>query len=356
MGELATLSAVAALPNLLSAFRRARKGKRDREEVAVFELNLELELFSMSRSLLDGTYQPGAYRTFWVHDPKRRFISAAPFRDRVLHQALCHVIGPAFEAEFHECSFACRRGKGTHRALRAASRWTRSRRYVLHADIRRFFPSIDHQILVESIAARLNDSALINLCRQIVDGANQQEPVLDYFPGDDLFTPFNRRRGLPIGNLTSQLFANLYLHSLDDWMVREKRELSYIRFADDFLVFADDSRELWQLVQEIQGHLNALRLRLHAKKTQVHRCSAGFGFLGFRLFPTHRRLLGASLLRRKRKFRQLRKSYSRRRITDQQVTRSVQAWVAHAKHGDTYRLRSKILGELVFSRDAEQGQ
>ena len=199
-----TMEDVASLSNLLAAFKRARRMKRDRAAVARFELDLEPELFRLRSTLLDGSYSPGTYRCFWIHDLVRRLISAAPFRDRVVQQGLCHLLEPVFEEEFLPMSYACRRGMGTHRALRAASAGARKHRFVLHADIREFFPSIDHVILVNMLARRLTDGRVLGLCRTIVESAPPQEPVHSYFSGDDLFTPSARKRGLPIGNLTSR--------------------------------------------------------------------------------------------------------------------------------------------------------
>ena len=200
--------------NLVRAYHKARKDKRSKPNVATFELNWEQHLLGLEQELREGSWQPGAYRTFWIHDPKTRPISAAPFRDRVVHHAICNVIEPVFEPTFIHDSYACRVGKGTHAAVDRYTEFCRrvlrlgGEGYVLKCDLRKFFPSLDHEILLDILARKIGCRRTLDLLRLIVESSNPQEPVAAYFPGDDLFTPHERRRGLPIGNLTSQFFAN----------------------------------------------------------------------------------------------------------------------------------------------------
>lgn len=196
--------------NLLRAARQAQRGKRFRENVLAFNYHLERELFTLQRELAQHTYRPGAYRTFEIKDPKPRQISAAPYRDRVVHHALCNVIMPLLERSLIHDTYANRVGYGTHRALKRFTEWARSHRYCLQCDIQKYFPSIDHEILKELIRQKMiKCPETLWLIELIIDGSNDQIPVMEYFPGDDLLTPVQRRRGLPIGNLTSQFFANL---------------------------------------------------------------------------------------------------------------------------------------------------
>ena len=180
-----------------------------------FLANLEKEVLRLERELRSGCYQPGRYKTIEVRDPKHRVVSAAPFRDRVVHHAFCAVCEPIFERGFIYDSYANRRGKGTHRAVARYEAFRDRFRAVLRCDVYRYFPAIDHQILKDDLRRRIACPRTLALADRIVDGSNPQEPIDLYFPGDDLFTPFERRRGLPIGNLTSQFFANLYLDGLD---------------------------------------------------------------------------------------------------------------------------------------------
>ncbi len=200
---------VCAFDNLYEAYLAARKGKRSHPEVAAFEFNLETELIELRRQLLSHTYQPGPYHSFFIHDPKRRLISAAPFRDRVVHHALCNVIEPIFERRFIGDSYANRAGKGTHRALDRCTQFLRRFQYVMPLDVVQFFPSIDHEILRGLLARAIPDIDTQTLCDLIlVSGAGvlADEYQMVWFPGNDLLATL-RPRGLPIGNLTSHTRA-----------------------------------------------------------------------------------------------------------------------------------------------------
>lgn len=181
---------IACWENLLLAFQRAARGKRGRPEVAAFEHRLEDNLIGLRHELRERRYQPGCYSSFYIHDPKKRLISAAPFRDRVIHHALCNLIEPLFERGFVADSYANRIGKGTHRALDRAQQYARRFRYVLQLDVRQFFPSIDHRILRGILARKLQDSGVLWLIDRILEsgvGVLAEEYQMVYFPGDDLF-------------------------------------------------------------------------------------------------------------------------------------------------------------------------
>ena len=226
---------IADFQALYAAARRAVKGKRKKPGAASFFANLERELLVLERQLRAGNYRPGRYAAFEVNDPKRRIVSAAPFRDRVVHHALCAVVQPTFEAGFIDHTFANRVGKGTHRAIEFYERYRDRYAYVLRCDIYRYFPAIDHAILKSEFRRRVSCPSTLALLDLIVDASNPQEPVNLYFDGDDgddLFVPFQRRRGLPIGNLTSQFFANLYLDGFDHF-VAEVLRAPYLRYVDD---------------------------------------------------------------------------------------------------------------------------
>lgn len=195
--------------NLLKASKQAQSGKRFRDSVLEFNDNLEGNLFKLQKQLKTHTYQPGEYHPFRIYDPKPRLISAAPYRDRVVHHALCNIIIPPLEKRFIYDSYANRKGYGTHRALQRFIGFARNSKYILQCDIKRYFPSIDHQILKEQIRRYLKCQDTLWLIEAIIDNSNEQEPVNEIFPGDDLLTLIERRKGLPIGNLTSQFFCNL---------------------------------------------------------------------------------------------------------------------------------------------------
>ena len=209
---------IVAFENLLLAARKAQKGKRFRPNVLAFNHQLETQLIQLQQDLATKIYRPGPYKTFTIREPKHRLISAAPYRDRVVHHALCNVIVPLFERSFIDDSYANRLGFGNHRALQRFIRFARSSRYVLQCDVKKYFPSIDRKILKSLIRRKLKCPDTLWLIDLILDSSSPQEPVVEYFPGDDLLVPVQRPKGLPIGNLTSQFFANVYLNGFDHFV------------------------------------------------------------------------------------------------------------------------------------------
>jgi len=338
--------------NLYQAFRKARKGgKRKKEQVAAFELDLETNLWQLHQELRAGSYRPGPYHNFYVQERKRRLISAAPFRDRVLHHALCRVIQPIFERRFIADSYACREGKGTHRALDRAQAFARRRKYVLQCDVRQFFPSIDHQILRDFLAHHIADEQVLGLIDRILaSGAGVLSDVyrMAWFPGDDLFAAA-RPRGLPIGNLTSQHWANVYLDRLDHFVKEELRCHCYLRYCDDFLLFHDDKAQLWAWRDAVIGFAATLRLRLHEDRAVVFPTHTGITWLGFRVFPDYRLLRRDNVKAFRRRLRQMQGDYQMGQLDAERMRASIQSWIAHASHGDTYGLRRRIFSDVTFA-------
>lgn len=342
---------IIAFSNLLPAYYRARQGKKKTGEMHTFHFNLENNLWDLHDALLNGTYQPGPYRNFTIYEPKKRLVSAAPFVDRVVHHALCHITQPLFEQKFIHDSYANREGKGTHKALDRAQQWVRHYPYVLKADLRKFFPSIDHQILLETLSRTIACPPTLNLCRQIIasgDGILADEYPMHWFPGDTLLTPIERARGLPIGNLTSQLWANVLLNRLDHFVKETLRVKAYLRYVDDFLLFGHDKTSLWQAREEIAEFLIQFRLTLHPNKCHVMPTAKGVPFLGFRIYPTHRRLLGDSLRRARRRLKWQRQALASGELTTEEFRRSLASWIGHVQHGDTYRLRRLLLTSVTW--------
>ena len=262
---------ITAFPTLLGAFRKASKGKRYRPEVLAFGANLEAELFQLQRELLSFVYSPGPYRQFTIREPKPRLVSAAPFRDRVVHHALIAVIAPPLERHFVRTSYANRHGYGSHRALRRFARACREHPWVLQADIRLYFPSIDHQLLLAQLERRIACLPTLWLLRAILANGASAGPAIDAFPGDNLLTPLQRPRGLPIGNLTSQFLANLHLDPIDHRLRSLPGVRAYLRYVDDLSLFADHPEPLRHSLTVLRNELHALRLRLHPSKTQLRR-------------------------------------------------------------------------------------
>ncbi|CDM96995.1 MULTISPECIES: RNA-directed DNA polymerase [Limnospira] len=337
--------------NLFQASRQAQRGKRYRQNVLEFNDNLESELIQLQQELSTQTYQPGEYRTFEIFEPKRRVISAAPYRDRVVHHALCHVIAPIFERTFIADSYANRVGFGTHRALKKFTIFARSSSYVLQCDIKKYFPSIDREILKTLLRRKIKCKNTLWLIDLIIDNSNEQLPVIDYFPGDDLLTPIQRQRGLPIGNLTSQFFANVYLNGLDHFIKEQLKVKKYVRYVDDFALFADSHSFLADARTEIETYLTQLRLKIHPIKSQLFETKHGANFLGFRIFPDYIRVRSDNLKRSRKRLRKLHKNYVCGKIGKSEVEQSLQSWFAHLNHGDTWRLQQQLFASLAWVRE-----
>ena len=334
--------------NLLLAYRRASKGKRGRPAAAGFEHRLEDNLLDLQGELLEKRYRPGPYVSFLIHEPKRRLISAAPFRDRVVHHALCNLIEPLFERTFISDSYANRVGKGTHRALDRCQEFARRYRYVLQMDIRQFFPAIDHAILRGILARVIQDANVIWLVDRLLEsgvGVLGEEYQMVWFAGDDLFAA-HRPRGLPIGNLTSQFWANCYLNPFDHFVKRELRCKGYLRYVDDFLLFSDEKDELWRWRRAIVERLAQLRLTIHPG-AHPRPVEEGIPFLGFTVAPTRRRLKRRKGIAFRRRFKALLQRCAMGEVALAQVTASAQGWANHARYGNTVGLRKAVLGTLA---------
>lgn len=343
---------ICAYANLHESWRKAARGKRKAPEVAGFEYFLTNNLIQLEEELQSQSYHPGPYRHFYITQPKLRRISAAPFRDRVVHHALVRQIEPIFEARFSRDSYACRRGKGTHAALARCQEFARRYRYVLQADIVQFFPSVDHAILREILFHRIADEQTRWLMDQILDSgagvlANEYDMV--YFPGDDLFAA-NRPRGLPIGNLTSQFWANCFLNELDQFIKRDLNCAAFARYVDDVLLFSDSKKQLWGWKRALLDFLPRLRLTLHERSSTVYPVSHGIPFLGFVTYPTHRLLKRRNGIAFRRRLKAQLRRLSAGLLDYDDIAASVRGWVAHAAHGQTYGLRRALLEEQRVPR------
>ncbi len=335
-------AAIASFEALHAAAHRAVKGKRKKPGAAAFFANLERELLRLEAELQGQAYRTGRYLEIVVRDPKRRVVSAAPFRDRVVHHALHAVIGPIFERGFIDDSYANRTGKGTHRALKRYEQYRDKFRHVLRADIYRYFPSIDHAVLKADIRRRIACARTSWLVDTIIDGSNPQEPVDTYFAGDDLFSPQLRPHGLPLGNLTSQFFANVYLDSLDHFC-KEVLRAPYVRYVDDFALFSNSPLELSAWRERIADYLAKRRLRLHPGKTEILPTAEPAQFLGFVTLPGgQRRLPDINVTRFVHRLQALRRDWQCGVVDAPAVRQRVQAWVAHARHANTVQLRHTL--------------
>ena len=340
--------------NLLAAYRKARLGKGRRPGVAEFSLHLESELLQLQRELLDGTYRPGQYRLFTIYDRKPRVIAAAPFRDRVVHHAVMKGIEPSLDRTFIADSYACRRGKGVHAAVDRYQTWAQTYRYALKMDVRHYFPSIDHDLLKEKLRRRLKDHGVLDLLDRIIDGSPTLASETCYFPGDDLFTPLTRRVGIPIGNLTSQFFANLYLDDLDHFIKQELQIRPYLRYVDDMVVLGHEKGRLAEIRTAVRDRLAVDRLRLHPHKAHITRVADGLNLLGYLVYPRRRRLRNDNGHRFARKLRGMARAFGAGRLKWARVVASTQSWIGHAQHADTEGLRRVIFSQAVFIRGVGQ--
>jgi len=313
---------VASFTNLYEAVFKAAKGKKDRGEVALFLMDMEKEILSLQKDFLDNNYTPGPLRTFEIKDPKWRKISAAPFRDRVAHHVLCNIVEPFFERRYIYHSYACRKEKGTHKAIDQAQSYCQKYRYYLKLDIRSFFASIDHDVIMNILERIFKDKRLLSLFQVIVEHGSKT------------------KKGLPIGNLTSQHLANLYLDQLDHFIKEELRVKGYLRYMDDFVLFSNDKRELHGWYGQIDRFLaSKLYLELKSRATTLSPVSEGLTYLGFQIYPNLIRLQNRTKYRRWKNIRRIEKGFLDGFISEEKYQMSMQSIVEHLKIGDTYHLR-----------------
>ena len=318
--------------------------------MAAFEYRLEDNLLKLQHELQTQSYRPGPYRSFYIHEPKRRLISAAPVRDRVVHHALCNLIEPLFERCFISDSYANRVGKGTHRAITRCQQFARRFRYALQCDVEQFFPAIDHTILRRILAAKISDARMLWLVDRILEsgqGVLAEEYQMRWFNGDDLWAGL-RPRGLPIGNLTSQFWANCYGHDLDNFVKRGLGCPAYLRYVDDMALFSDDKAQLWRWRAAIIKRLEQLRLTIHPA-AQPRPVTEGVPFLGFVVYPERRRLKRRKGIHFRRRLKGLIASYEAGEIPLETVSASVQGWVNHVRYGNTIGLRKAVFSGLICS-------
>ena len=332
------------------AAKKSRRRKRNKQETVRFQFALESNLSALQSELENGTYKPGAFRTHWVFRPKKRLISAAPYRDRVVHHALMNILEPILERHFHPYSFACRKGKGTHAAADTLQQHMRSNPFAMKCDIVKFFPSIDHAILKQKFRKLIADVRVLHLMDMIVDNSNEQEEIVHYFEGDDLFAPLARKRGLPIGNLTSQWFANWYLSGLDHFLAKKIGLPHFVRYCDDFIIAAKTKRELRRSAPAIETFLASIRLKWHVKKLKVSPVTAGVRFAGFRVFVTHRLILKENIRSFRRRLRWLKRAYTCGNINLPELKARLTSWLGHARQAHSERLIRRVSKDWTFVR------
>lgn len=311
--------------NLLDAAKKAYKGSHHSHEAQDFWFHLEDELLNLQNELQSGIYRPGQYSYFFVCDPKKRKISVAPFRDRVVHHAVVNVLEPIYEKIFIYDSYATRKGKGTHRAIARAQKFLRKNRWFLKADVHKYFDSVDHTILKTILRKKIKDKRLLQLLDNIIDNGG------------------NAGKGLPIGNLTSQFLANVYLNELDHYLKDQLGIRYYIRYMDDLVVFSDHKEELKQIKKWMQLFLmKKLKLRLKDKATYINQRLNGLTFLGSRIFPNHVRIKRENLKRSLKRLHWRENQFKKGLVEESIFFNSVQSILEHIKIANSRSLKMAL--------------
>lgn len=309
--------------NLFLAWKEFIRGKRNRNDVALFQAHLADNIFKLTYELKEKTYMHSGYRAFNISDPKPRIIHKAPVRDRLIHHLLYQEFYSFFDSKFIFDSYSCRINKGTHLAVnrfryfaRKVSKNNTKTCWVLKCDIRKFFASIDQKVLKQILASHIVDTDILSLFSTVIDSFETNG------------TP---RVGLPLGNLTSQLLVNVYMNEFDQFVKRELKVKYYIRYADDFVVLSDNKEYLKKLLPQISNFFESkLKLTLHPNKVFIKTYASGMDFLGWVHFPNHRVLRTAT---KRRMFKRLKES-------SKEETK--QSYLGMLSHGNTYKISSKI--------------
>lgn len=334
---------VCSISNLHKAAVETLRGKRMHLPGARFFAEMEKELPALHEELSSGAYQPGPYHYFRIYEPKERLVAAACFRGRVVHHAIVRVLEPIFEKRFIEDSFACRAGKGTHAAMRRALHFARGNRFALKCDVSKFFPSVDHGVLVGLVERVIGDARVVDLISAIL-ASHTDRVEQEWADGAGLFDYQTMPKGLPIGNLTSQFLANVYLNPLDHFVKHDLRVKGYVRYMDDFVLFGDDQWVLRELGSRVKNKLGEFRLRMHPDKYRLLPTGKGVDFAGFVVFDSGRvRVRSSSVRRFDQRYRRLIWEANRKMRDPADVTMRVRAWGAHAAHAQSYGLRSALL-------------
>lgn len=338
--------------NLLTAYRLARRDNRYKSSTCKFDLFLEDNLFRLKWELETDRYFPSPYAYFVITDPKMRHVVAPNFRDRVVHHGLVSVIEPIFEKTFIYDAFACRKDKGTHFGAKRTKKFLQAARsfhgkdaplYVLQCDIQRFFPSISWGILIELINKKIDCPKIRDLIVRIItthkvfyDGNILRELPKEIISSEE-------RKGLPIGNLTSQLFANIYLNPLDHFVKETLKERWYGRYMDDFFIISSDNKHLLEVREKIrQFLLTTLNLTLHPRKSIIQNVKNGVPFVGYRIFYDHTLIRGSTLQRFQRRLREKKLAMRHGKISESKLLQIQQSFAGHLNYANTWGLRQSM--------------
>ncbi|KPA16217.1 RNA-directed DNA polymerase (reverse transcriptase), partial [Candidatus Magnetomorum sp. HK-1] len=312
---------IACFKNLQNAGRKAMRSKKNNVEAIRLYFHLETELLELEKELLNETYEPQAYYHFQIYEPKKRDICAAPVRDCIVHHAICNIVEPLMDKSFIKDSYACRKNKGVYAAVFRAQNFSRKFKYVMKCDIKKYFETMNHDVLKQMILDKYSDGRLNRLLFKIID-----HPFPNSLKG----------KGVPIGNLTSQLFANFYLNRMDHYLKDYLGIKGYLRYMDDFLIFSNQKDHIKRWLFSLQTMVsNQLKLELKKELQHWFPVYQGIPFLGFRIFPGIIRLQRKTIIRFRKNIRKKEKQFIEGKITENQLTASVQSMVAHISWGNT---------------------
>ena len=329
---------IASTENLFLAWDKFKNGKRNKKDVQLFEWNLEENIFKLHRDLKNKMYKHGAYHSFNISDPKPRNIHKAQVRDRILHHAIFQVLNPIFEPGFISASFSCREGYGTHKGvqylqntLRKATQNGRVSCFALKCDVKKFFDTIDHDILLAILKKKIKDEDTIWLLKQIVSSFSSNHSLLGI------------EKGVPIGNLTSQLFANIYMGELDRFIKRELKVKYYLRYTDDFLIISEDKEYLEKVLPPIVSFLQEeLRLKIHEEKTTIQKTSQGVDFLGYVVFNKHKLVRTKTKKRITKKFKHRIDEHRHGIISKNSLIQSLQSYIGFFSHAEGFEIQEQF--------------
>ncbi len=335
---------ITSLDNLFQAWEEFKKDKRKKIDVGSFERHLEDNIFELHQALENKTYRHSYYSGFYIRDPKVRHIHKAVVKDRIVHHALFKILNPIFEPSFISSSFSCRKGYGTHKGFKRLVIYARkvSKNYTqdcwaLKCDIRKFFDSVDHYVLLSFLKEKIKDPDTIWLLEEIIQSFEAKGQALE------------AKKGIPIGNLTSQLFANVYLNQLDQFLKHKLKMRYYLRYADDFILLYQNKEELTKYMESIRHFLaEKLKLSLHPRKVSLRKFSWGIDFVGYVALPHHQVLRTKTKKRIFRKISRKVKDYRRGEIGEVTLNQSIQSYLGILKHADAYKLEQELKNKIGF--------
>ncbi len=340
-------SKICSIENLELAFKKARKGKTKMPYVKAFENNFEEELNKLHKELSILTYKPLPLKRFIIRDPKTRTIHASTFRDRVVYHAICNILEPIFDKIFIHDSYASRKNKGTHKAVERIDKFIRKISkngklvknyydknniigYALKADIKHYFHTVDHEILLSIIKRKIKDENIILLIKKILNNFDTEV----------------KGRGMPLGNLTSQFFANVYLNELDYFIKHELKAKYYIRYVDDFVILHNNKIKLGEYQDKVNKYLKTLNLELHPDKSKMVSLRNGITLLGYRIFYHYKLLRKRNLRKFENNLNKKLEAMEWEGNTHSNLIKSLQGWFGYSMYANTHKFRKRIMKRI----------